>query len=505
MAFGHVKKQEKIRLPLKKSIFNSTQLIETILWVDALVSGRYVKHPDNFTYADMSDSSYTTSFLAQCYSDATFYHRNLEYAEHAKNLLDLPVAVGSQRLHYLYQGNSVSFATVEERSQIFEFIQGNLAPGGYVIIPYEATTGWAEYRVVLDLLREMTFRMTAPITSEWLDRVFYELSTLSLKKITALKNKAFLDKLLAYLKSLDSIHLEKILKGADFHTFYPNQIREALNQNNRGAFRFVGTLPMSRNYIKLGLDQDQKAFLGDTSDMLMAAQRHDLMMMPFQRVDIWQRSYDKNDHIQTGTTSDFHFGCVSDFDQFASKVQKAHVKLSFTDAIFTEMRKCFSKGFMTIHEIVQHLQHQVRAPQEVVDRLMLLVMGDQLRYTLKPPHFLDVDTNIKPPKLKFKDVRNQEMFSEIRRFLQESGIVIEPNSGLMIPFDQKTSMVIAALTKLHESLVPQYCAEIWMEYTQQDVDLAQVQKEFKSILIFFKRHYVGKFLELCLIDQVLVD
>jgi hypothetical protein len=67
-------------------------------------------------------------------------------------------------------------------------------------------------------------------------------------------------------------------------------------------------------------------------------------------------------------------------------------------------------------------------------------------------------------------------------------------------------MVIAALTKLHESFVPHYCAEIWMQSSsQQDGALAQVQKEFKSILIFFKRHYFGKFLELGLIDQVLVD
>jgi hypothetical protein len=338
-----------------------------------------------------------------------------------------------------------------------------------------------------------------------LDRVFYELSNLSLKKVTALKDKPFLDKLFAYLKSLDAAHLQKILKGSDFHTFYPNQLREVLNQLTPGAFRFVGTLPITRNYIKLGLNPDQKAFLGDTSDMLMASQRHDLITMPFQRMDIWQRSYDETDQIQTGTTSDFYFGCVSDFDQFSSKVQKGHVTLNFTDALFTQMRKCLSNGFMTIHDIVQQLQHRVRAPQEIVDRLMLLVMGDQVRHTLKPPHFLKIDTPIQPSKINFKDAHNQRMFSEVRRFLHESGIVIDPNSGLMIPFDQKTSMVIAALTKLHESFVPNYCAEIWMESSQQEGDLAQVQKEFKSILIFFKRHYFGKFLELGLIDQVLVD
>lgn len=505
MAFGHLKKQEKIKLPPKQYIFNSTQLIDNVLWIDALVSGRYVKHPDNFTYADLSDCSYTTSFLAQSYSDALFYHQNLEHADCTKNLFNIPDIGLSQRLQYIYQGNTLSFANLDEHAKIFKFIQDNLAPGGYVIVPYEAATGWAEYQVVLDLLKEITLHMTDPITPEWLDRIFYDLNTLSAKKITALKNKAFLDKVLAYLKSLDSVHLEKILKGSDFHTFYPSQIRAALNSSNPGAFRFVGTLPTVRNYIKLGLDQEQKTFLGNTADMLMASQRHDLIMMPFQRIDIWQRTYDESANIQTGTTADFYFGCVSNFDQFASKVQKGHVTLSFTDAIYTAIRNCLNKKFMTIHEIVQQVRHHVRAPQEIVDRLMLLVMGDQVRHTLRPPQLLDIDTRIKPTKLKFKDAQNQQMFSEVRRFFSESGIVIHPITGLVIPFDQKTSMVIAALTKVHESFVPQYCAEIWMDFKHQVADLPKVQKEFKSILIFFKRHYFGKFLELGLLDQVLVD
>lgn len=267
----------------------------------------------------------------------------------------------------------------------------------------------------------------------------------------------------------------------------------------------MGTLPVIRNYVKLGLSHDQKAFLGNVSDTLMATQRHDLITMPFRRVDIWQRTYDQDASIQTGTTADFYIGCLSEFDQFTSKVQKGHVTLNFTDALYTALRHYLNQGFLKIDEIVTATRHLVRSPQETVDRLMLLIAGDQVRYTLTPPKFSTMDTPVKPSKLHFRYRPNQTMFSDMRLFFKEGGSVIEPISGLITPFDQKTSMVIAAFTKVHETMVPAYCAQAWLEHYSDTVDLLAVQKEFKSILIFFKQHYFGKFLELGLVDQVLVE
>jgi len=502
--FGSIKKQETLMIPGKSSRLKSYQFIETILWVDALVSGKYAKHPMNFKYIDTGDDIYTTELLAEAYPLATFYHSNLNSAYPKRNL-SITQNITEQSIHYLFQGNGLSFQNSAERSDIINSIHNNLAPGGYVVIPYEGTVGWTEYRVVLDLIREITLSFSEPITHEWLDKVFYELCGLSLKKITALKDNGFLNKLLFYLKSLDSAYLDKLLKGSEFYTFYPRQVHQMLNKERSGTFRFVGTLPVIRNYVKLGLDHDQKAFLGNVSDTLMATQRYDLITTPFQRVDIWQRTYDQDVSVQTGTTKDFYVGCVSDFDQFASKVQKGHVTLNFTDAIYTAIRHSLNKGFMTIDELVNATCHLVRSPQETVDRLMLLIAGDQVRYTLNAPKLSNIDTRTKPSKLQFCHAHNQRMFSDVRRFFKEGGIVINPNSGLIIPFDQKTSMVIAAFTKVHETMVPAYCAQTWLEYNKDNIDLIVVQKEFKSILIFFKQHYFGKFLELGLVDRVLVE
>lgn len=498
---GVVKKNEKIRLLKQGRQLNLHQGVDAISWVDALVSGQYVKHPSGFVYADMSDDPFTTSMLGKAYPDSTFYMKNEGVLE--KNVFDLSL-VPDRSVNYMYLGHTLSFATPQEQFNTFAFIDAKLAPGGYVVMPYEAKVGWSEYQVVLDVLKELAVHTTGLITHEWLDKVFYQLNDLGSKHIKALKNNDFLSKLLTYLKSLSDEHLTKVLKGAVFHTFYPYEVHRALNTSASSLFRYVGTLPIFRNYLKLGLDSNQKQFLGDLKDLLMASQRHDLITMPFFRMDIWQKNFDA-DSLEQGTNHDFYFGCVSHFDQFASKVQRGFMTLNFVDPVFNAIRKLLNNEFFTLHEIIKHIGHLTRSPQEVVDRVMLLVMGDQVRYTLKKPNALSGDTPNKPSKLHFCSVVNQEMFADIRRFLHEGSVVIEPVSGVLIPFDQKMSMIISAMTKVHESMVPQYCADVVSEHLQDQPDKGMIHKEFKSLLIFFKNHYLVKFLELGLVDRVLVE
>lgn len=500
-----LKKQETLKIPARKYALNPHQYIESILWVDALTSGAYTKHPEDFIYVDKGSSAYTTSVLSKVYPKACFFHAQPQPLSSLKNLRTFHhTDIHSNSVHYMYIGEELSFFSDIQRDETYKFIQDKLASGGYVVIPYEATSGWAEYRVILDLLKEIKANIKETLTSGWIDKVFYELESLALKKISTFKEKVFLDKLSYYLKSLDEEHLKSILCKEDFQTFYPYQIHKCLNQGTTSSFRFVGSLPLVRNYVKLGLDTHQKEFLGETTDLMMASQRQDLILMPFHRVDIWQKNSD--DDGEKATISDFYLGCVSTFEQFPSKITKSHLTLNFMDAIYIHLRKLFNKGFMTIQEIVEHTRHLVRAPQEIVDRLMLLVVGDQVRYTLKNPK---ASANAVPyqasNKIKFKHLENQEMFSDINRFYTEMGIVIHPESGLLIPFDQKTSMVIAAFTKVHEALVPRYCTEVWATYMGENLDISGAEKEFRSILLFFKRHYLGKFLELGLLDQVLVE
>lgn len=500
-----VKKQKKIKLSNNGNYLNLNKSIDSILLVDTIVSGEYLKHPNGFVYVDISDDIYTASFLAKAYPKADFYHKYLDDAYVEQNYAKLGDNVLDNSIHYLYIGNELSFCSEVERINLYNFIQNKLAPGGYVVMTYEATVGWAEYRVVLDLLKEITLNAMDLLSENWLEKVFYELSSLTLKKITALKNKEFLDKFLSYLRAVPRKHLEKILLSNEFNTFYPHQIHKLLNSDQESNFRYVGSLPLAKNYAKLGLDTSQKSFVGETKDLMLASQRQDLILMPFHRVDIWQKSYEAE--LPKGTIADFYFGCISTFDYFSSKVSVGHLKINFIDVIYNEIRQLFNAGFFTLNEVINKIGYIANSSQEIADHLMLLVMGAQVRYTFKKPMLRKREVNIQEPitKLNFLHVENKNMFSDVRKFYTEIGVVIDSESGLIIPFDQKTSMVIAAWTKVHEKLVPQYCAEIWKEFSQENIEITAIQKEFHSIFLFFKRHYFGKFLELGLLDQVLVD
>lgn len=498
-----LKKQETIKIPKAKLDLNMCQHVNQISWLDAIVSGHYTKHPDNFVYIDLSENLYTVSLLAKIYPDATFYHNCKDEGSIERNLHVLNDNLLNNTVQYIYLGDTLSFCSKEKRTKLYQFIIDKLAPGGYVVISYEAATGWSEYQVILDLIKEM--RSDSNIEADWLDKVFYELITLSLKKISIFKNKVFLDKLLVYLKSLTLTHLTKVLCSPEFYTFYPHQIHKGLNPDHKANFRFVGALPLIKNYVKLGLDQPQKEFVGNTEEMMMALQRHDLITMPFHNINVWQKNPDK-DHPK-GSILDFNLGCVSIFDKFSSIVKKGNLTFNFTDNIYTEIRQLLNKEFLSVDEIIKRTMHLVTSPQEIVNRLMLLVCGDQVRYSLQalPSRKITVNKQKMLAKIKFICPINQNMFSDIRRFLNEKGVVIHKNLSLIIPFDSKTSMIIAALTKIHENLVPQYCAEVWAEKSLENMDIQAIQKEFRSILLFFKRHYLGKFLELSLVDQVLVE
>lgn len=138
-----LKKQEIITLSKCTHHLNAHQLIEPILWVDALVSGNYTKHSNAFTYVDLSNDLYTTKMLAKIYPEARFYHKLC--MESDKNLHPLiNDRINENSVDYLYLGRALSISSAAQQGSIVQFVQQKLSQGGYVIIPYEATVGWSE-------------------------------------------------------------------------------------------------------------------------------------------------------------------------------------------------------------------------------------------------------------------------------------------------------------------------------------------------------------------------
>ncbi len=501
MLFG-LKKKPVFATKVKGVAFDPSQLIEPILWVDGVVSGGYQAPPSSAVYVNLSDEEKTTGCLSEMYPEWEFYAQKLQNGGR-KNLRLISALQPSQQVHYIYLGNKISFLAPREREVALEFVHKHLAPGGYVVVGYEAEAGWSQYKVVIDLIRELTLEQEEPIDLAWLDKVFFELYKLAELKISVFQNKKFLERLLNYLKSLPYDHLEKILKSKHFHTFYPNGVHKLLLGAHKEGLNFVGSLPISRNYLHLGLTSEQKQFLGSSEMSVMGAQRQDLILMPLHRMDIWKKPVEKINRQER--LSNFYLGCISDFEYFPSNVQCGHLKINFSDAIYTKLREICGDGFKSINQIVNSAKTFAPSLQEIADRLMMLVMSGQVAYTRTPPVVKQTRGALnKIGKLRFVHAENTARFSNIRSFITNIGVVVVPGKGMAIPFDQKTSAVMVALTKVHESFVPQYCAEAWKDY-DDSLDLEVIKQEFKSVLRFFKCHYLGKFLALGLLDQVLVE
>lgn len=246
----------------------------------------------------------------------------------------------------------------------------------------------------------------------------------------------------------------------------------------------------------------QKEFIGSADMSIVGAQRQDLVLMPLHRVDIWQRPADG--HKERGELSDFYLGCLSDFDHFAPEVKAGHLKLKFSDAIYARLREACGQGFQTLEAIISQIIPFAKSSQEVANRLMLLVMGGQLSYTRTPPKFSQSEHTDEIGKIRFLHAGNAARFANVEAFVHTTGSIAIDGCGMVIPFDQKTSAVMAALTKVHESMVAEYCADIWVR-ADTSLDMDALVKEFKFVLGFFRRHYLGKFLAMGIVDRVLVD
>lgn len=497
-----LEKQDNLKSLKSVKYLKKYQLIENILWVSLITQGRSACLPEGFTYVSFSESVYTTNLLAQVHPKATFFINAPKHASESLNVktftqledINLPI-------HVAYIDN-VSLLSPIEWLNIKNYLLGALAPGGCIVLGYESKIGWGEYNVVFDLIKlELAASNTGAITRKDLDSVFYYLQQLAEKNITLFANKVKLNRLFQHLKSVSVDDLNKLLFSPHLNTYYAHDMFQPQHD-----VKYVGEMPMVNNYLHLGLTQEQKAFVGSyTENSLTAVERRDLITLPFLKMDVWSKC-ESDQPYKTMCAEDVYFGVYSIADRFPESVKIGNISFNFQGEAFTVLRAIFNAhGFLKISAILEKVSHLGLPAQIVVNQLMILVATEQLKVSFFPSKTRAYEeANVKEYKLKFKHVMNQNMFSDMYKFFNESGVVIDPETHLVIPFDQRMCMVMAALTKVSVSFVAQYCAEAWCKKYEEDVKIQSITAEFKSILLRFKKHYFVKFLELNLIDQVLV-
>lgn len=207
------------------------------MWVDGLASGYYQKPPDKPVFVSFDSSHETLLALRDMYPEWTFFGREIHGEYRGNSLRDISELQEGQQVHHIYLGNHLSFIDENSRSNLLDFINEHLAPGGYVVAGYESATGWSTYKVVIDVLRELVQGSNQVVDVDMLDKLFFELNKLAENKIMAFQGQAQLDKLLQHLKQMPSYHRDLLLRSEQFYTFYPSDVHRLLSGQGSQSLR----------------------------------------------------------------------------------------------------------------------------------------------------------------------------------------------------------------------------------------------------------------------------
>lgn len=498
-----LEKQSILSKQLSSVELNPYQLLEHIFWVNLITQNGFYSLPEDFVYVDFSNNHYTINLMAKLYPNATFYvkgptqHTKPSNVRCFNDVSEINIAI-----HFVYFEN-ISTLSASDWVSLKDQLLPLLVNNGHIVVGHENKIGWDGFSALLDLIKlEFTALNKKTITHQDLDSVFFYFNQLSDKKISIFENKTNLQRLLSYLKGLPLYKLNELILSSE-NTQYTTR---SVFQKTEGV-KYTGALPVVSNYIHLGLDEQQKEFVGNfNSNPVNAIERRDLISQPFFKMEIWEKNTGEAVQKLCGVDS-LYFGVYSRADSFPNMLKVENVTFNFKGALLTKLRDVFNKhGFLKLEDVLFKLEGVDEPQQSIVSQIMVLVAAGQIKVALNPSKYKAHDNFAlsKNYKIKFKHAANQDMFSDVYKFLNESGVITDFSTRLLVPFDSKMSMLFSALTKVVSSIAPQYCAEIWCKNFGAESEINKVAAEFQAILLRFQKYYLVKFLELDLVDQVLV-
>lgn len=498
-----LKKQNFLKAIKTSYYINNYQCLENIAWVALITQGKFAQFPENFVYVDFSSNSYTASLISETYPNAKVYTNQkplVSTSNKIQNIMNIEEV--SEPIHLVYIDN-ISFISREDWFQMREALIKKVIPGGYIVLGHENKIGWEGFQVVADLIRgELMSLGRDRVTHQDLDNIFTYFNQLALKKISVFGDGSELKRFLTYLKTLSEVELSDLFLKKAPVTYTTSNVFQS-----DSGLHYVGSLPIVNNYIHLGLDGAQKDFVGSVSSSgLNAVERKDMISLPFFKTDIWQKN---RSEVNTSflDINKVYFGVYSTLESFPHSLKVKNFTFDFKGSLNTALRGLLNeKGFLTLSEILANLKNVNEPEQVIVNQVMVLIAAGQIKVSLHPSKYkaLNRDQLLKNYKLKFKDVTNQNMFSDVYKFFHQQGVLVDKSTRLLIPFDSPMCMIMTGLTKVSSNLVAQYCAETWCEKYSEKIDISKVIAEFRSKLLKFEKHYLVKFLELNIADQVLV-
>jgi len=257
-----------------------------------------------------------------------------------------------------------SWVSPEVREQIFTVAKKHLAPGGLLLVSYNAMPGWAHLQPIRGILRQYAALREGDTTQRIRDALNY------LVFIRDKKAKYFEDNpgAAAYVDSLlkqDLRYLAHEYLNEHWTSFY---FSEVASMFAAAEMSFVGTLPIHTNFWDLCVRPEFQDLFRTTSNRLVTESHKDFCANTAFRWDIYSKQPKVSENIQTRTDhiDGLFFRTVRDDLKLPHRINLGVVTSTVQGALYETLLSILSHETLTLSQLVEHKQLTQKTPTEVI-------------------------------------------------------------------------------------------------------------------------------------------
>ena len=257
-----------------------------------------------------------------------------------------------------------SWVSPEVREQIFAVAKKHLAPGGLLLVSYNAMPGWAHLQPIRGILRQYAALREGDTTQRIRDALNY------LVFIRDKKAKYFEDNpgAAAYVDSLlkqDLRYLAHEYLNEHWTSFY---FAEVASMFNAAEMSFVGTLPIHTNFWDLCVRPEFQELFRTTSNRLVTESHKDFCANTAFRWDIYskQPKIIEDGQSRIDLIDGLFFRSVRDDLKLPHRVNLGVVTSTVQGDLYETLLSILSHEALTLSQLLSHQQLTQKVPAEVI-------------------------------------------------------------------------------------------------------------------------------------------
>jgi len=257
-----------------------------------------------------------------------------------------------------------SWVSPEVREQILNVAKKHLAPGGLLLVSYNAMPGWAHLQPIRGILRQYAALREGDTTQRIRDALNY------LVFIRDKKAKYFEDNpgAAAYVDSLlkqDLRYLAHEYLNEHWTSFY---FAEVATMFNAAEMSFVGTLPIHTNFWDLCVRPEFQELFRTTSNRLVTESHKDFCANTAFRWDIYskQPKIIENAQSRIDLIDGLFFHSLRDELKLPHRVNLGVVTSTVQGKLYETLLSILSHEALTLSQLVSHQQLMQKSPVEVI-------------------------------------------------------------------------------------------------------------------------------------------